>query len=359
MLADDFVFDLPEELIAARPVERRDASRLMVLGAGAETSIEHRHFSDLPEYLRAGDVLVLNNSRVIPARLFAHRATGGSVELLLLHPEGAAETWRGLVRPARKIHAGERLAVAEGLEAEIIAEHEVGERTIRFHCAGDFRAALDRVGQMPLPPYILKRRAEEAGDGPHRDELHEAADRERYQTVYAQPEGSVAAPTAGLHFTEELLGRMRGMGVELVFVTLHVGAGTFQLMQEGGHVEDHRMHFEDYEVPVETAERVNAARREGRRIVAVGTTSARTLEAAFDKAAGLRAGSGRTNLMITPGHDWRVVDVLVTNFHLPRSTLLLLVSAFSGRERILHGYAEAVRQKYRFFSYGDAMLLFR
>jgi S-adenosylmethionine:tRNA ribosyltransferase-isomerase len=357
MNVEDFVFHLPEELIASHPAERRDGSRLLVVRRDPAAVLEHRSFSDLPEYLQPGDLLVMNNSRVIPARLAARRATGGKVEILLLSPVGEAwqreATWRALVRPAKKIDKHEVLTVLDGLlTAEVIAEHDAGERTVRFHAAADFRELLDQAGQMPLPPYILKRRTAEHAP------LYDPADRERYQTIYAKPEGSVAAPTAGLHFTPELLARLRAGGVETAFVTLHVGAGTFQGMAEGTRVEDHQMHFEEYEVPAETAAAVNRARAEGRRVVAVGTTSVRTLESAADPESGrVREGPGRTNLMITPGRHLRVVDALVTNFHLPRSTLLLLVSAFAGRERIMQAYGEAVRQKYRFFSYGDAMLL--
>lgn len=361
MLTSDFTFDLPEELIAAWPAERRDASRLMVLPGRELDAIEHRRFSQIGDYLRPGDLLVVNDSRVLPARLYARRPSGGQVELLLLNEEapGGEPVWRVLGRPARKLSVGQALVVAAGeLEATITAEHEGGERSVRFVPRGaDFRTLLSRHGQMPLPPYILKRRAEEQ-PACDREALVDDRDRERYQTVYARAEGSIAAPTAGLHFTPELLEALQAGGVGLTRVTLHVGAGTFQTMAEEGRVEEHRMHHEEYEVPPGAAEAVNETRRRGGRIICVGTTSVRTLESAADGETGLlRVGSGSTNLMIVPGHRFRLVDGLITNFHLPRSTLLLLVSALMGRERILRSYEVAVREGYRFFSYGDAMLL--
>lgn len=351
MNVEDFVFELPEELIAAHPSARRDESRLLVLPRTG--AFEHRRFRDIAEYLRPGDLLVVNDSRVLPARLHARRATGGRVEILLLHPEAASDRhWRAFVRPAKKIHTGDVLTIAEGFTAEVTGEHEAGERALAFTCDGPFREALERYGQLPLPPYIVKRR--EALHEP----AYEEADRERYQTVYARQDGSVAAPTAGLHFTEDLLAQLQTAGVGLARVTLHVGAGTFQTMEEGGRVEEHRMHFEEYEVSEETAALVTAARREGRRVIAVGTTSVRTLESAWNDAeSSLVAGASRTNLMIAPGYRYRAVDAIITNFHLPRSTLLLLVGAFIGRERMLEAYQEAIAQRYHFFSYGDAMLL--
>lgn len=353
MNADDFVYNLPEELIAARPAEPRDASRLMVLQRGSDAAPEHRRFADIIEYLRPGDLLILNDSKVLPARLFATRATGGRAEILLLNIEPGASgdaTWRALVRPARKLHVGETLTIAPDLSVLIEEEHPGGERTLRFLCDGSFRPHLERHGHMPLPPYIVKAR-ERAGMA---SELPD--DATRYQTVYAQAEGSIAAPTAGLHFTPELFARLDAMGVERAHVTLHVGAGTFQGMAEGSSVAEHKMHFEEYEVGAATLAALRRAKADGRRIIAVGTTSARTVESL---PLELPDGplSGRTDIMITPGYQWKFVSGLVTNFHLPRTTLLLLVSALINRERLLGAYAEAVREGYRFYSYGDAMLI--
>jgi S-adenosylmethionine:tRNA ribosyltransferase-isomerase len=355
---EDYVFDLPERLIASHPAEKRDQSRLFVHFQSQDAPGLHRRFADIVEYLQEGDLLVVNNSRVIPARIYARRPSGGRVEILLLNPEGdGANQWRAMVRPARKIRTGDRLEAGDGrLVVEVTAEHDGGERSVRFHCEGDFRQVLEEVGRMPLPPYIMKRRKDEMQAT--EEELYSSDDTERYQTVYAQHDGSVAAPTAGLHFTDELLDQLRAKGIETTTVTLHVGAGTFQGMDEGGRVEDHVMHFEEYEVSEETAALINKAKAAGRRVIAVGTTSVRTLESAFDRETGLvRSGRRETNLMISPGCKFGVVDGMVTNFHLPRSTLLLLVSAYLGRERLLKAYEEAIAEGYRFFSYGDAMLL--
>lgn len=312
-----------------------------------------RHFRDLPGMLREGDLLVLNNSRVIPARLFAHRAglhtqaghrTSGRIQVLLTEQIGAWE-WKALARPGRKVLTGEVLTFGEGeLRAEIIAHGEFGERTLRFEPVADFYSALDKLGHMPLPPYI------------HRED--ESADRERYQTVYAQERGSVAAPTAGLHFTPEILAEIRRRGVQVVYVTLHVGLGTFQPVRVD-RVEEIRLHTERYTLPAETAETINAAQREGRRVIAAGTTTVRTLEHCAQTANGapLEAHSGATNIFISPGYRFRVVQALLTNFHLPQSTLLMLVSAFGGREYVLAAYKHAVASGYRFFSYGDCMFL--
>lgn len=352
MNSDDFTFDLPEELIAAHPAGRRDASRLLVVPRYGP--FEQCTFRDVAEYLRPGDLIVLNDSRVIPARLHAARPTGGRVEFLFLEPEEGGQRWRALAKPSRKLGEGDVLAVPAAPDAAIRlgAFHGRGEWTVEAATATTLRELLDRAGEMPLPPYILKRRSA----------LHEDAsapeDRERYQTVYARDPGSVAAPTAGLHFTPELLAELAGRGVGTAYLTLHVGAGTFLGLDEGEDIESHVMHEEWYSVPEETARAIRRTRAEGGRIVAVGTTSLRTLEAAWDDAAGApRAGPGRTRLLIAPGYRFRAVDALLTNFHLPRSTLLLLVCAFTGRERLLQAYALAVRERYRFFSYGDAMLL--
>lgn len=360
MNVDDFHFELPESLIAAHPAPNRDESRLLVIPPDPAQRLAHHLFRDIVQYVRPGDVLVMNNSRVIPARLFGHRATGGLVEVLLLEKDfdAAGECWRAMVRPGRKMRVGEKVALGDGsLSGIVTALHENGERTLRFDLEGDaFREALRRVGRMPIPPYILKRRAEEL-HLPAPD-LHLPEDETRYQTVYAKAEGSIAAPTAGLHFTEALLARLAEMGVEEHTVTLHVGAGTFVGMAEGGRVEDHVMHSETFEVPESTSEAIARARRDGRRVIAVGTTTVRTLESAWDDALNTaRPGAGATRLMMVPGYRVRAFDALITNFHLPRSTLLLLVSALIGRERLLGVYAEAIRERYRFFSYGDAMLV--
>jgi len=336
----DFDYELPEDLIAQQPVEPRDAARLLVVDR--ETGrLEHRRFRDLPRYLTAGDVLVLNDTRVIPARLFGLKEpTGGRVEVLLLERR-EPDVWEALVRPGRRVPAGSRVAFGQGgLRAVVLDRTEAGGRLLRFEPAGELDRRLGELGQMPLPPYIRA----------------PLSDPERYQTVYARQEGSAAAPTAGLHFTPALLRQVADHGVQVAYLTLHVGLGTFRPVQVE-RIEEHTMHAEYYAVPEATAAAVNKARRDGRRVVAVGTTVARTLEAAAGDDGAVRAGEGRTDLFIYPGYRWKVVDGLVTNFHLPRSTLLMLVSAFLGRERTLAAYEEAVRQRYRFFSFGDAMLI--
>lgn len=340
MRVSDFDYELPEDLIAQQPVEPRDAARLLVVDR--ETGrLEHRRFRDLPRYLTAGDVLVLNDTRVIPARLFGLKEpTGGRVEVLLLERR-EPDVWEALVRPGRRVPAGSRVAFGQGgLRAVVLDRTEAGGRLLRFEPAGELDRRLGELGQMPLPPYIRA----------------PLCDPERYQTVYARQEGSAAAPTAGLHFTPALLRQVADHGVQVAYLTLHVGLGTFRPVQVE-RIEEHTMHAEYYAVPEATAAAVNKARRDGRRVVAVGTTVARTLEAAAGDDGAVRAGEGRTDLFIYPGYRWKVVDGLVTNFHLPRSTLLMLVSAFLGRERTLAAYEEAVRQRYRFFSFGDAMLI--
>lgn len=340
MRVSDFDYELPEDLIAQQPAEPRDAARLLVVDR--ETGrLEHRRFRDLPRYLTAGDVLVLNDTRVIPARLFGLKEpTGGRVEVLLLERR-EPDVWEALVRPGRRVPAGSRVAFGQGgLRAVVLDRTEAGGRLLRFEPAGELDRRLGELGQMPLPPYIRA----------------PLSDPERYQTVYARQEGSAAAPTAGLHFTPALLRQVADHGVQVAYLTLHVGLGTFRPVQVE-RIEEHTMHAEYYAVPEATAAAVNKARRDGRRVVAVGTTVARTLEAAAGDDGAVRAGEGRTDLFIYPGYRWKVVDGLVTNFHLPRSTLLMLVSAFLGRERTLAAYEEAVRQRYRFFSFGDAMLI--
>jgi S-adenosylmethionine:tRNA ribosyltransferase-isomerase len=363
VLVTDFNFDLPEELIAQSPPEIRGSSRMLVLDRATG---QHRDdfFRNLPEILKPGDLLVLNDSRVLPARLYATRARGhqtqqsspdpsGRIEVLLTQ-QLAENEWTALVRPSRKIQPGERLLFHASneqdslLQAEVIAASEFGERILRFDPTPDFRAILNKIGHMPLPPYI------------HREDSE--ADRERYQTVFSHESGSAAAPTAGLHFTPEILAKLRENGVQIETVTLHVGLGTFQPVRVE-KIEDIRLHTERYTLPAATAEAINTALVDGRRIIAAGTTTTRTLEHCAQKAAGapLEPHSGQTSIFISPGYEFRVVSGLLTNFHLPQSTLLMLVSAFAGRENgretVLAAYEHAVEERYRFFSYGDCMLL--
>jgi S-adenosylmethionine:tRNA ribosyltransferase-isomerase len=333
-----FDYALPRDLIAQVPARPRDSSRLLVMRRDSG-ALDHRIFRELPDYLRAGDVLVLNDTKVIPVRLRSRRISGGEVEVLLLRPVG--QRWEALVRPGRRLRPGTRLTFGGGaIDVTIGEPAPQGTRLVTVRHDGDLRAALDRAGEMPVPPYI-ERPLERPDD---------------YQTVYAAHEGAVAAPTAGLHFTPALLDEIRGRGVRVVFVTLHVGLGTFR----GVEVEDvtrHRMDAEEYELSGETAAAINAGRSAGGRVIAVGTTVVRTLESVAADGGTVAAGRGRTELFITPGFRFRVTDALVTNFHLPRTTLLMLVSAFAGRERILAAYEEAVRVRYRFYSFGDAMLI--
>jgi S-adenosylmethionine:tRNA ribosyltransferase-isomerase len=364
VLTSEFDFQLPEELIAQTPAPRRDLSRLLVLHREGGR-LEHRRFADLLAYLRSGDVLVLNNSRVIPARLRAvNPRTGGGFEILLLE-ETARNEWWALMRPAKRARVGATLALKNlrgglaGITATVLDTNAEGHRHLRFEPsepptdanAFDILQALDVLGEIPLPPYIAREAHSTAPD-----------DRERYQTVYAKPQGSVAAPTAGLHFTGEMLDEIRARGVNVCYVTLHVGFGTFAPVK-AERVEEHMMHFERFHVAGDVADAINRAKEQGRRVVAVGTTSVRVLESVARAHGRLIAGSGRTNIFIHPPAPFHIVDALVTNFHLPKSTLLMLVSAFAspgetrGREIILRAYDEAVRERYRFFSYGDAMLI--
>ena len=339
MKKSDFSFDLPEELIAQTPMEQRDASRLLCLDKQTG-AVEHRHFYDLPDLLREGDCLVLNNSRVLPARLIGIRPTGGAVELVLLRDLGG-NRWECLSRPGRKTKPGQRILFGEG-ELQAVVEETVsgGNRIVRFEYEGIFLEVLERLGRMPLPPYIRQ----------------ELKDPERYQTVYSKELGSAAAPTAGLHFTNELLETVRNQGVLTEFVTLHVGLGTFRPVKEE-EIENHEMHSEYCIIPPETAEAVNRTRKNGGRIIAVGTTSCRTLESFAKEDGTLEASSGWTNIFIYPGYRFKCIDALITNFHLPESTLIMLVSALAGRENILNAYRIAVSEKYRFFSFGDAMMI--
>jgi S-adenosylmethionine:tRNA ribosyltransferase-isomerase len=334
----DFDFDLPEALIAQDPAPERDRSRLMVLDRKAG-GIEHRVFSEIGDYLVPGDLLVLNDTKVFPCRLLATKPGGGKAEIFLLSEQGP-NLWFALVKGGAG--AGKRLSLASGAEAEIIREHADGTRTVRFHNVGDVREVLHAIGRVPLPPYI------------RRDPLER--DRERYQTVYAAHEGAVAAPTAGLHFTRELLKKLENAGIESVTVTLHVGAGTFQPVRTT-MINDHRMLPERYSISEHAASSIGRARAEHRRVIAVGTTSVRTIETSARKNGVVVPGEGSSELFIYPGFRFAVTDGLITNFHLPKSTLLMLVSAFAGREQMLSAYRTAVAKKYRFYSYGDAMLV--
>ena len=337
MLVTDFDYDLPQELIAQHPMEPRDHSRLLVVHKQTG-EIEHKHFYDLVNYLKPGDVLVFNDTRVIPARLHGTKDTGAHVEVFLLTRRDATD-WEVLVRPGKKLQVGAKINFSDELSCEVIEHTDFGGRVVRFKYDGIFEEILDRLGETPLPPYITA----------------PLEDKERYQTVYNRERGSAAAPTAGLHFTKELLQKIKDIGCEEVFVTLHVGLGTFRPVSEA-KIEDHKMHKEFYTVSQEAADAVNKAKAEGRRIIAVGTTAVRTLEAAGADGQ-LHAGSSWTNIFIYPGYKFRLVDDLVTNFHLPQSTLLMLVSTLSTREIMLQTYKKAVEEKYRFFSFGDAMFI--
>ena len=339
MKKTDFYFDLPEELIAQTPIPERDHSRLLVLNRKSG-EIEHRHFYDLPDYLNKGDCLVVNDSRVLPARLLGCRSSGGSVELVLLRDLGDGR-WECLSRPGRKTKPGTELSFGEGeLMATVMEVTDGGNRIVQFHYDGIFLEVLERLGKMPLPPYI-------------KEELKDA---ERYQTVYSRELGSAAAPTAGLHFTEELLDQIRAKGIKICTVTLHVGLGTFRPVKED-EIEDHAMHSEYCFIPEETSRVVTETKRSGGRVIAVGTTSCRTLESFAKEDGTLPTASGWTNIFIYPGYRFKCIDALVTNFHLPESTLIMLVSALAGREKILNAYRTAVEEKYRFFSFGDAMFI--
>ena len=339
MKKSDFYFDLPEAQIAQTPLQQRDQSRLMRLNK-TTGELEHRHFYELPELLREGDCLVINDSRVLPARLIGTRPGGGLVELLLLKDLGEGR-WECLSRPGRKTRPGTELSFGEGeLTATVEAVAEGGNRIVRFHYEGIFLEILERLGKMPLPPYI-------------REELQDA---ERYQTVYSREIGSAAAPTAGLHFTEELLQQIRDRGIALAPVTLHVGLGTFRPVKED-EIEAHDMHAEFCMISAESARIINETKRRGGRVVAVGTTSCRTLESFAAEDGSLRESAGWTSIFIYPGYRFRCIDALITNFHLPESTLIMLVSALAGREPVLNAYQCAVREGYRFFSFGDAMLI--
>ena len=339
MNISDFDYFLPEKQIAQVPADPRDSSRMMVLSPKTQT-IEHRHFYQLDEYLMDGDVLIFNDTRVIPARLIGVRQpTGGKAEVFLLR-QLERDRWEVLVKPGKKMRVGSVIAFGHELSCEVLAHTDFGGRIVKFSYEGIFEEILDRLGTMPLPPYI-----------------HETLeDPERYQTIYSREKGSAAAPTAGLHFTDSLMDRLRKKGVHLGFVTLHVGLGTFRPVQVD-EIEDHVMHSEFYSIPTETADLIRMAKQEGRRVVAVGTTSIRTLESAAVDHGMIEAKQGWTNIFIYPGYQFKIVDAVITNFHLPKSTLIMLVSAFAGREFTLQAYQTAVEENYRFFSFGDAMLI--
>ena len=348
MKITDFDYNLPEELIAQKPADKRDSSRLLVVHRDGG-KIEHKHFYDIINYLNPGDLMVLNNSKVLPARLFGEKeGTGAKVEFLLIKRiEG--DRWETMVRPGRRLKPGDSVMFCQSplLRADIVDYGADGTRIVEFEYEGIFMERLEEVGSMPLPPYIERSSEED--------------DKDRYQTVYCKDEGSVAAPTAGLHFTEELLAKAQEKGVELAYVTLHVGIGTFRPVKVE-RVEDHSMHFEEYHISEESARAINRAKAEGRRIISVGTTSTRTVESAayYDEERGcmqVKEGSGSTGIFIYPGYEFKIIDSLITNFHLPKSTLLMLISALYDREKILDVYEEAIRERYRFFSYGDAMFI--
>ena len=339
MKVTDFDYELPEELIAQTPMEKRDESRLMVLDRKEQT-IEHKHFKDVLDYLEPGDVLVRNNTKVIPARLYGKKETGAKVEFLLLN-NMEKDIWECIVRPGNKLHVGARVIFGDGiLKAEVLDTMPGGTRKVKFHYEGIFNEILDKIGLMPLPPYI-----------------HESLkEKDRYQTVYAKYEGSAAAPTAGLHFTPELLKKIEEKGIDIANVTLHVGIGTFRPVKEDT-VEAHQMHSEHFYIKEEDCEKINKAKKSGHRVIAVGTTSCRVLETIADDNGYVKPTEGDTQIFIYPGYKFRCLDALITNFHLPQSTLVMLVSALAGKDYIMKAYKEAVEQKYRFFSFGDAMLI--
>lgn len=340
MKKSDFYYDLPEELIAQTPVEPRNSSRLMKINR--ETGeIVHTHFYNLCEYLKKGDLLVLNDSRVLPARLYGEKAgTGSFIEFLLLEQKGD-KLWEIICRPGKKAKVGTRFTFGNGLlTAEVAEVKDDGNRVVKFECEGNFYAVLDEIGQMPLPPYITKK----------------LEDKERYQTVYSKELGSAAAPTAGLHFTVEQLQQIKDMGVDIAYVTLHVGLGTFRPVKEDD-ILDHKMHSEHYHLSQETADKINNTRANGGRVIAVGTTSCRTLESMQLENGLVKPGDGYTDIFIYPGYKFKLLDGLITNFHLPESTLIMLVSAFLGYEKTMNAYKIAVEEKYRFFSFGDAMAI--
>ena len=339
MKVSEFNYELPEELIAQTPIEKRDESRLMVLDREKQT-IEHKTFKDIIDYLEPGDCLVRNNTKVIPARIYGKKETGANVEFLLLNNiEG--DIWESIVRPGNKLHVGTKVIFGDGLLiAEILEVMPGGTRKVKFSYEGIFNEILDKIGLMPLPPYIHE----------------ELKDNDRYQTVYAKYEGSAAAPTAGLHFTKELLGQIKAKGIEIANVTLHVGIGTFRPVKVE-NIEDHKMHTEHFYIKKEDVDKINETKKQGKRVIAVGTTSCRVLETIADENGCVKETEGDTKIFIYPGYHFKCLDGLITNFHLPQSTLLMLVSALAGKDYIMKAYNEAVKEKYRFFSFGDAMFI--
>lgn len=340
MKTSDFYYDLPKELIAQTPLEPRDSSRLLVLGRKSG-NIEHRHFYDIIDYLNPGDLLVCNDSRVLPARIYGIKdETGARVEFLLLK-QISGKRWETLCKPGKKAREGAKFSFGDGIMTATVSEvRDDGNRIVDFECEDNFFATLDRIGQMPLPPYITE----------------ELKDKERYQTVYSHELGSAAAPTAGLHFTNELMEKIKAKGVNIAYVTLHVGLGTFRPVKVDD-VTKHKMHSEHYEIPEETAKLINETKKNGKRVIAVGTTSCRTLESVASFYGEIKPCDGFTDIFIYPGYEFKVLDGLITNFHLPESTLIMLVSAFAGYDNIMNAYKVAVEEKYRFFSFGDAMFI--
>lgn len=345
MKLSEFDYELPEELIAQFPAQKRDFSRLLVLDKNSG-NLEHKHFYDIVDYFDENDVLVLNNTRVIPARLFAHRQTGAHIEIFLLK-EIKKNFWEVLLRPAKRVKNGDVLNVSPELTVEVVEKYDAGKALVKLVYEGDVFEVLDRVGKIPLPPYIERKMS---------DEQLEKLDYERYQTVYAKNKGSVAAPTAGLHFTEEILEKLKNKGVQVCYVTLNVGLGTFKPVN-AENIEDHKMDNETFEISQQAAEIISAGMKSGKRIVAVGTTSTRTLETTFQKYGEIKAVKDSSEMFIYPGYEFKVVDALITNFHLPKSTLIMLVSALAGKDKIFAAYKSAIDNKYRFYSYGDCMFI--
>lgn len=339
MKVEDFDYHLPEELIAQQPVDTRDESRLMVLHKESG-EVEHKHFQDIVEYFDDGDMLVLNNSKVIPARLYGKKIpTGTDIEVLLL-TEKENDIWEVLVKPGRRVKKGVEISFADKLIGETLEYTEFGGRLMKFHYSGEFDEIIDELGELPLPPYITEKLEEP----------------DRYQTVYAKKRGSVAAPTAGLHFTPRLFDRLEKKGVEIAYLTLHVGLGTFRPVKVDD-IEEHKMHSEYYELSEETAKKINQKKAAGKKIIAVGTTATRTLESIATEKGRIEAAKGWTDIFIYPGYEFKTIDALITNFHLPKSTLMMLISAFAGKSKVMYAYQRAVEEKYRFFSLGDAMLI--
>ena len=345
MKLSEFDYELPEELIAQFPAQKRDFSKLLVLSKQTG-QLEHKHFYDVVDYFDENDVLVLNNTRVIPARLYAQKSTGANIEIFLLK-EVKAQHWEVLLRPAKRVKPDDVLKISEELSAQLIEKYEDGKALIKLLYEGNIFEILDRVGKIPLPPYIERKM---------RDDELAKLDYERYQTVYAKNKGSVAAPTAGLHFTEEIIEKLKAKGVQICYVTLNVGLGTFKPVNTE-NIEDHKMDNEVFEITQETANIISNGMKNGKRIVAVGTTSTRTLETTFQKYGEIKAVKDSSEMFIYPGYEFKVVDALITNFHLPKSTLIMLVSALAGKDTIFNAYKEAIAQKYRFYSYGDCMLI--